>query len=415
MSTQVQKHKVASLVPGEAVYYRPLSDVCEVNPKLPKDARPDPGTEVTFVPMSAVDDVAGTIRSPDRRSYQEVAKGYTHFAENDVLFAKITPCMENGKAAIASNLANGLGFGSTEFHVLRPGPDVLPDWIFYFVRQESFRRQAKANFTGSAGQQRVPRTFIESVRIPVPSIREQRRIVDILKRADGIRRLRKQAQDTAYQLIPALFIDMFGDPSINPNSFEERPLKEIADIGSGVTKGRKLDGQETIELPYLAVANVQDGHLNLDRVKNIRIKPSEIEKYQVLPGDFLMTEGGDPDKLGRGAIWNGEIQTCLHQNHIFRVRCNQEVLLPEYLRSLVGSHYGKGYFLRVAKQTTGIASINKTQLGKFPVLVPPIDLQNDFVAQLENVQSILRQQKTAMIGAESSFQSLLHRSFNGGR
>lgn len=155
---------------------------------------------------------------------------------------------------------------------------------------------------------------------------------------------------------------MFGDPMTNPNGWIFKPLKEVADIGSGVTKGRKLDGQQTVELPYLTVSNVQDGHLNLTKVKSIRIKPTEIEKYQVLHGDFLMTEGGDPDKLGRGAIWNGDIEVCLHQNHVFKVRCNREEPLLEYLRSFVGSYYGKGYFLRVAKQTTGIASINKTQI-----------------------------------------------------
>jgi len=229
---------------------------------------------------------------------------------------------------------------------------------------------------------------VKDAKFPVPPLYEQFRIVDIFKRADSIRHLRSQARDTACQLIPALFIDMFGDPVANPNNLDVKQLKEVADIGSGITKGRKLDDHQTIELPYLAVSNVQDGHLNLAKVKTIRIKPAEAEKYQVQPGDFLMTEGGDPDKLGRGAIWSGEIDVCLHQNHVFKVRCNKEVLLPEYLRSLVGSRYGKGYFLRVAKQTTGIASINKTQLGNFRVLVPPLDLQQNFLARLENINSV---------------------------
>lgn len=292
---------------------------------------------------------------------------------------------------------------------LFPDERIIPEYLYWFLvsKADDIERMG----TG-ATVKGITLDQLREMSVPVPSLEEQRRIVDVLKRADGIRRLRKQAQDTARQLIPALFIDMFGDPSTNPNSFEVRPLKETADIGSGVTKGRKLDGYETIDLPYLAVANVQDGHLNLDRVKSIRIKPSEIEKYRVLPGDFLMTEGGDPDKLGRGAIWSGEIETCLHQNHVFRVRCNQEVLLPEYLRSLVGSHYGKGYFLRVAKQTTGIASINKTQLGNFPVLMPPIDIQNEFVEQLGNVQSIQDQQESVQSRTESTFQSILYQAFS---
>lgn len=408
-----QEQTAASQLSSKNVVCVPLGKVCQINPRLPKDERPESNTPVTFVRMAEVDEETGTIKSPAVRTYSEVANGYTYFAEGDVLFAKITPCMENGKAAVATNLVNGLGFGSTEFHVLRPESVVLSEWVFYFIRRESFRRQAKASFTGSAGQQRVPKQFIETIKIPLPDLFEQHRIVDILKSADSIRRLRKQAQDTANQLIPALFIDLFGDPARNSNGWVVKQLKEVAHIGSGVTKGRKLQEHETVELPYLAVSNVQDGHLNLSKVKSIRVKLAEVEKYQVLPGDFLMTEGGDPDKLGRGAIWNGEIDVCLHQNHIFRVRCKREVLLPEYLRSLVSSHYGKGYFLQVAKQTTGIASINKTQLSSFPVLVPSIDLQEDFVAKVNAIQSILLQQEAAQASAESSFQSLLYRAFGG--
>lgn len=288
--------------------------------------------------------------------------------------------------------------------------EVRPDYVYYAIQEKL--REIHAN-TAFVTVKHLSSKQIKAIEVPFPPLEKQHRIVNLLKRADNIRRLRKQAQDTARQLIPALFIDMFGDPVTNLNGWNIKPLKEVANIGSGVTKGRKLDGHQTIELPYLAVSNVQDGYLNLSKVKSIRIKPTEIEKYQVIPGDFLMTEGGDPDKLGRGAIWNGEIDVCLHQNHIFKVRCNRKEVLPEYLKSLVSSHYGKGYFLRVAKQTTGIASINKTQLGYFPILVPPIELQNDFAARVDGIQSIISQQEAAMDRAESSFQSLLHRAFHG--
>lgn len=299
-----------------------------------------------------------------------------------------------------------------DIKALFPNDQLVPEYLFWFLlskADEIERMGVGATVKGITLPQ------LKSLPVPVPQKHIQRRIVNILKRADSIRRLRKQAQDTARQLIPALFIDTFGDPATNLNGWNIKPLKEVADIGSGVTKGRKLDldGHHTIELPYLAVSNVQDGYLNLSKVKSIRIKPKEIEKYQVIPGDFLMTEGGDPDKLGRGAIWNGEIDVCLHQNHIFKVRCKRERLLPEYLKSLVGSHYGKGYFLRVAKQTTGIASINKTQLGKFPVQLPPLELQNKFITQVDCIQSIISQQAAAQAGAESTFQSLLHRAFSG--
>jgi type I restriction enzyme S subunit len=287
--------------------------------------------------------------------------------------------------------------------------EVEPDYVYYAIQEKLREIHARTAFVTV---KHLSSKQIKAIEIPFPTLAEQRRIADILKRADSIRRLSKQAQDVARQLAPSLFIEMFGDPVANPNGWIIKPLKEVADIGSGVTKGRRLDGHQTVDLPYLAVSNVQDGHLNLAKVKSIQVKLAEMEKYQVLPGDFLMTEGGDPDKLGRGAIWNGEIDVCLHQNHVFKVRCNRDVLLPEYLRSLVGSHYGKGYFLRVAKQTTGIASINKTQLGKFPVLVPPKELQNEFLSRIEGVNSIMSQQEAAQYSAESSFQSLLHRGFS---
>lgn len=123
----------------------------------------------------------------------------------------------------------------------------------------------------------------------------------------------------------------------------------------------------------------KDGYLDLSEVKTIPVRDKEIEKYRLLQGDLLITEGGDPDKLGRAAIWNGEIEVCLHQNHIFKVRPDPEQLLPEYLRELAGSRCGKAYFLRIAKKTTGIATINRTQLGNFPLLIPSLEIQREFV------------------------------------
>ena len=150
-----------------------------------------------------------------------------------------------------------------------------------------------------------------------------------------------------------------------------RQLQEVAEIGSGVTKGRKYQGRSTVHMPYMRVANVQDGYLKLDNVTEIEVAVDEISRYQLQPGDVLMTEGGDPDKLGRGAVWTGQIEPCLHQNHIFRVRTMQDVLEPWYFKAYLGSTEAKRYFLRCAKQTTGIASINKTQLRALPVPLPP--------------------------------------------
>lgn len=145
-----------------------LGDICFINPSRGKTFFREPTAQTSFVPMEAVDELTGRITKNIARSYSEVSNGYTFFEEGDVLFAKITPCMQNGKSAIARNLVDGIGFGSTEFHVLRPKPGVVKEWIYYFVRTREFRNGAEKNFEGSAGQKRVPVDFIESYLIPLP-------------------------------------------------------------------------------------------------------------------------------------------------------------------------------------------------------------------------------------------------------
>ena len=136
----------------------PLGEVCEINPRLPKSHGLHDDSEVGFVPMAALDEVTGTIAQRLTRRFAEVRKGYTPFAEGDVLFAKITPCMENGKVAIARDLPGGCGFGSTEFHVLRVREAVLPEWVYYFMRRRRFRDMAKHSFVGTAGRACRPPT-----------------------------------------------------------------------------------------------------------------------------------------------------------------------------------------------------------------------------------------------------------------
>jgi type I restriction enzyme, S subunit len=145
-----------------------LPKVCFINPTRPRNLPYSDGVDTSFVPMAAVDEREGKISDLQIRSFGEIKRGYTYFEENDVLFAKITPCMENGKAAVARGLINGFGFGSTEFHVLRPMNSVHPEWINYFIRREVFRQEAKTKFRGAVGQQRVPKDFLETHLIPVP-------------------------------------------------------------------------------------------------------------------------------------------------------------------------------------------------------------------------------------------------------
>jgi len=196
-----------------------LGEACEINPRRPR-LYVDPNEPTTFVPMTAVDDQAGTIATPEVRPFKQVQKGYTYFEEGDVLFAKITPCMENGKAAIVRGSLNGFGFGSTEFHVLRPGGSVIPEWIWLFIRQERFRKAAKDSFRGGVGQQRVPKKFLQQHPIPLPPIEEQRRIVarveELIERVREAKRLRQQAKEDAERLWQSTLAETFPRPGTEP-------------------------------------------------------------------------------------------------------------------------------------------------------------------------------------------------------
>lgn len=391
----------------------PLGEIARLNPPL-NVATPSLEDEVDFFPMAAVDASRVSARASERRPYGEVRKGYTPFVDGDVLLAKITPCFENGKIAQAV-VDTDCAFGSTEFHVIRPDPSRMDArYLVHFLRRERVRIDGERKMTGSGGQRRVPTHFLETLPIPVPSLAEQRRIAAILDQADALRAKRREALAQLDRLTQAVFIDMFGDPVGNPRQWPNAAvLGDVADIVSGVTKGRRLNGTDVRPVPYLAVANVQDKSLNLSIVKEIEATEDEITRYRLQRNDLLLTEGGDPDKLGRGTLWQNELPECIHQNHIFRVRLKSDEIHPVFLNWLVGSERGKKYFLRSAKQTTGIASINMTQLRGFPLLVPPMPLQLKFASRLEDLASIRSRQTNALEEMDCLFASLQHRAFRG--
>ena len=158
---------------------QPIGDLAVVNPRISTELTKDPTRPVSFVPMAQLSEL-GKLEPGETRPICEVQKAYTYFENGDVIVAKITPCMENGKAAFVENLPHKIGFGSTEFHVLRPSKSVLGKYLFYMVWNPFFRYEAEGSMTGSAGQKRVPTKFFERFQIPVPSLDEQRRIVETL-------------------------------------------------------------------------------------------------------------------------------------------------------------------------------------------------------------------------------------------
>lgn len=173
-----------------------------------------------------------------------------------------------------------------------------------------------------------------------------------------------------------------------PSAWIVERLGFLADVASGVTKGRKLAGRRVISLPYLRVANVQRGHLDLSLMKEIEIAEGELDRYKLAFGDVVLTEGGDWDKLGRSAVWRSELDLCLHQNHVFRARFDRAVVLPEWASIFTNSPVGRAYFESAAKQTTNLASINMTQLRNCPIPVPPVAEQRRILLRLDQLMAL---------------------------
>lgn len=194
-------------------------------------------------------------------------------------------------------------------------------------------------------------------------------------------------------------------------------LDNLAQIDGGITKDQKRPRSATMrEVPYLRVANVQRGFLDLTEMKTILAEEEEIASLRLKKGDILFTEGGDRDKLGRGWIWNAEIEECIHQNHIFRARLYSELVEPKFV-SYHGNYFGQRWFVKTGKQTTNLASINKTVLSRFPIPLAPIEEQKHIVIEVDRRLSIVDE---AEIQIEANLkraarlrQSILKRAFEG--
>lgn len=298
---------------------------------------------------------------------------------------------------------------STDCIVLRPDDRIRCKYLYYFFLANM--SILEAGFKG-AGLKHTNKKYIGSISIPeIPSIDEQDRVIVVLDKVIGIIKSRKHEIDALDDLIKARFVEMFGDMLINPKGLPEKRLDSLADIVSGITKGRKVKTDDLYEVPYMAVSNVKDGYIDWTTVKTIMATGGEIDQYRLMPGDVLMTEGGDPDKLGRGAIIHEPPKDCIHQNHIFRVRLKQDVLLSAFMAQYLQQQKAKRYFLGCAKQTTGIASINMKQLSALPVLVPSMKDQEEyaaFVAQVDKSKVVVQK---ALDEAQLLFDSLMQEYF----
>jgi type I restriction enzyme, S subunit len=270
---------------------------------------------------------------------------------------------------------------------------------------------------GAAGQLRVPASFLHRLPVPLPPQAEQRRILAEVERQSS----RLDAGLVALQRMKLNLLRHRASATQTIfTSCANAPVQRLGDLGEivgGLTKGqRRKPGVLTRSVPYLRVANVQRGRLDLDHLKLIEATEDEISALRLLPGDVLLNEGGDRDKLGRGWIWEGQVEECVHQNHVFRVRLNPLAAIPKFV-SHYANHVGRKYFFDEGKQTTNLASINMRKLSALPVPSPPVREQEALIAELEDqlslIDSLDRLVTVNLSRADRLRQSILKTAFEG--
>lgn len=380
-----------------------LSEVAEINPRLPKEMRLQSEMDVAFLQMASVSEQGG-ILDVELRKLEDVVKGFTYFAQGDVIVAKITPCMENGKAAyIDHQIPTEIGFGSTEFHVIRPGPKLDGKYLFHLIWSDKFRFIAEKNMTGTAGQKRVPTSFIQRYKFALPPLDEQRRIAAILDKADEINQTTEKSDELKVEMIRSTYLEMFGDPALNPNNWQKEKLGDISNSILGKMLSPDARNMQP-QYSYLANRNVRWRTFSLEDLESMHFNDKELQKYSLETGDVLICEGGE---VGRCAVWRDEISNCYFQKALHRLRCNRDYLEPEFFVETMMLLSSQGA-LFASTSTATFSHLTGVRLKQLMIPIPPIDLQKKFVRILEQISAIPSSSEISIQNTSSIVQQLLN-------
>ena len=367
----------------------PFSELAQVNPPRPAlDLRDlDP---VSFIPMGNVSE-SGRWTEQQSRPYGEVRRGYTYCAEGDVLFAKITPCTENGKGCHAIGLTNGVGFASTEFHVLRAKEGVDPRYIFQWSVNLPLRLNAAAHMTGSAGQQRVPADFFSRFTVPKLPLPEQSKIAEVLSTVDRAieqtEALIAKHQRIKTGLLQDLLtrgIDEHGNlRSERTHKFKDSPLGRIpvewecapfgdcwgASPQNGLYKPQSQYSDDGT--PIVRIDGFRNGDLiDHQTFRRVRLAPAESRTFALEAGDLLVNRVNSIEWLGKAALVGSLTETTAFESNMMRIRVDQQWLIPEFTILLLSSRHAYHHFRLCAKTAIAQASINQEDARSLLVALP---------------------------------------------
>jgi type I restriction enzyme, S subunit len=409
----------------------PLSQAVEVNPKLDRSLLND-DLDVSFVPMAAVEALSGGIDVSTVRKYGEVKKGYTHFRDGDVLFAKVTPCMENGKMAIACKLVNGVGFGSTEFHVLRPRAGVDARYIYYFVSSQTFRKEASGHMTGAVGLRRVPSAYLAEQLIALPGIEQQREIVAELEKQfsrldEAVANLQRvKANLKRYKA--SVFKDAVEGrlvPTEAIASGEESdavwvPIsKAIKTLDQGWSPQCESESRSSDdEWAVMKTTAIQSMEFRAE--ENKHLPPGLVSRAHlgVMNGDLLITRAGPRTRVGVTCLVKSDLPRLMLCDKAYRLRAKLDIAIPAFLEVVLNS---PTLLDRLDELKSGISDsgLNLTQkrFGELLVPVPSLAEQQRIVDEVDRRLSLVlgveAEVDANLKRARALRQSVLSKSFSG--
>lgn len=304
--------------------------------------------------------------------------------------------------------------GADGTKLIKPCDGINPRYFYYVLSALDIPSRGYSRHYG----------LLKEKTVPLPPLPEQKKIAAILlklqKAIQAQDKIIQSLRDLKKSTMQHLFTHGLRRQKTRMTDFGSVPcnwhvesLGQCCHVQTGIAKGRAIADHEALELPYLRVANVQDGHLDLTEMKTIRLKKSEKDRYLLKSGDVVLTEGGDFDKLGRGFVWEDQVPDCVHQNHVFAVRADPKKLRPHFLAYQAQSPYGRAYFLTVAHKTTNLACINTAKLKNFPVLIPEIREQEQVIQGLGTISAKITVHHSKASALRAVFNTALNKLMTG--
>lgn len=451
-----------------------LEDISAINPGFGNDDHPD-DIEVTFLPMKCVEELTGRIDLSMVKELSEVRKGYTPFKNGDILFAKITPCMENGKVAIAHDLKNGLGFGSTEFHVIRLPNSFPKQFFFCYLVQEGFRKEAQRNMTGSAGQLRVPSSYMREAPVPLPPLPEQHRIVDKIEElftkldagVEALKKIKVQLKQYRQAVLKCAFEgkltaewrekhkDQLEPASVLLERIEEerkkklgQPAPQLRQSGKKHKEPAPLDISELHRLPeswtWAALGEIAEfknginfsrnqkgnkGTLTIDVLnmysKSIFLSLENLYRVNKLVSDECVLRYGDVlfvrssvkrEGVGWASAFKEISEPVTFCGFIIRARLLGQGVLPEYITYFMRTDFARQLIVRKGSQVT-ITNISQDSVGRILVPLTPVAEQRKIVEEIERRFSVADEIEKvvdkSLKQADRMRQSILKMAFEG--